>query len=550
MAKPRARAAVAPAPDKAKEPSREWARHAAILAVLAIAVYANCIGNGFVSDDNWQLVKNPAVVNADLAKLFGGGVWSFGPFAGARSNYYRPLPFAAYALLCNTVGLHAPAFHLFMVLLHAINCVLLYFLVQYFAPRLLAFAAAVLFAIHPIHTEAVDWIAALPDAMLTTLVLAAVLQLARQGASPKGRQIAVHCGLYLSAMLSKEPGVMLLPLYAGFGFFCAGRRWSEFRHNLRLYACLAVTLGIYLAMRWSALGGFVPGREAYFHLTPIEFVLSTVVTAGKDVAGLLLPVNLNFFQVFQPTRNVTLPLLASIAALGAIGFVFLRVRNPLISYGILWAAVTIAPTLDLVSVGESVVAERYLYLPSAAFCWIAAWAWTWCYERKPAWAKVAAGAVLLACSVEVMARNRDWRDDYSLFAKTAQQSPTSPFVNDTLASVYVERNAFDLALEHERLAVQYRPDRAVYRKKLGYLLLEKDPRGAVREFRKVLELEPTAGSVGHCDLALALDAAGESAQAAEEYSRALQLDPQNSEASVGLRRVMNKLSPALGGSLR
>jgi tetratricopeptide (TPR) repeat protein len=265
---------------------------------------------------------------------------------------------------------------------------------------------------------------------------------------------------------------------------------------------------------------------------------------------LLLPVDPNFFHVFQPTRGIGLAVLLSAAALCAAGIAFLRVRSPLVAYGIFWMAVTIAPTLDLASVGENVFAERYLYLPSAAFCWIAAWAWEWCYERRASLARVAAAAVLLACSAQAIARNRDWHDDLALFTKTARQSPDSGFVHDALASVYVDRNAFDPALEQERLAVQYEPHRALYRKKLGYLLLQKNPREAVGEFRKVLELEPETGAAGHCDLALALEAAGESREAEVEYAAALRLDPQNAGASEGLRRIANRLPPSANGSLR
>ena len=303
---------------------------------------------------------------------------------------------------------------------------------------------------------------------------------------------------------------------------------------------MAVTLGIYLVMRRAALGGLAPGQQMYFHLSPMAFALSVVVTAAQYLGRLFFPADLNYFHLFHPTQSVTPGLIISVATLAAVALAFFRVRIAMVSYGIFWMAATIAPPLNIAGVGPNVLAERYLYLPSAGFCWIAAWAWDWWVERQPLWAKFAAAGILLACTAEAITRTGDWRDDFTLFQKTAQQSPASAFVQDELASLYVERDAFDTALQHERLAVQYEPGTAMYRKKLGYLLLDKDPRGAIVQFRKALELEPSAIQ-GHCDLALALEGAGDISQAAAEYRKVLQLRPENREAREGYQRVMAKL---------
>ena len=512
----------------------------AVVAALAIAVYANGISNGFVADDNWQLLRNPMVTSpANLPRMLGSGVWSF---LGAASNYYRPLPFFIYSLLYACFGFHAAVFHSFMVLLHAGNAALVYLCVRRLSTTRIALFAGLLFAAHPIHSEVVDWIAALPDLMLTTLVLIGLWLLIRQEGAPGTWQIVTHCGLYLLAMLTKEPGVMLLPLYAGFGFFCLGLRWHELRRNAALYTGMAATLGIYFAMRQTALGSVAPARQMLFHFTPASFAMSVIVMAAQDLGRLVLPVNLNYIHMFHPTEAFTPELAISVVVLAAVAVAFWRARNALVSYGIFWMAATLALTLNLAAVNQSenLFAERYLYLPSVAFCWIAAWAWTWWAERQPRGAKIAAAAVLIACGAQTMARNGDWRDDWTLFQKTARQSPTSGFVHDELALLYVNRDAFDTALEHERLAVQYNPAMPTYRRKLGYLLLEKDPRGAAAEFQKLLDGEPGAAQ-SHCDLALAFERLGELQQAAAEYEQALRFEPRLREAEEGYRRVMAKL---------
>ena len=535
MAK-RKRKPAQPAAAQAKYPP--WLPHA-LLAALAIAVYANSLANGFVGDDKYQLLRNPVVTDpAKIGRIFRSGSWAFSGIAG---NYYRPLQFLVYLLVYEVAGFHAGAFHLFMIALHTGNTVLLYLLVRRMAAGRVAFAAAALFAVHPIHTEVVDWAAALPDLLITTFVLLSIWILACEGALPRGRQILGHCGLYFLALLSKETGAMLLPLCAGFGFFCLGRRWSEFRRNASLYLALAATLGVYLAMRIAALGGLAPAQHTgALHLGFLAFTFSAAVIAAQYFIALLFPLDLNYFHIFHPTRALTPELVLSVLLLAALIAIALRSRTALVSYGLFWFAASIAPALNLAGVGQNVFAERYLYLPSVGFCWIAAWAWDWLAGRRLLLARAAGAIILSACALEAMDRNRDWRDSFTMWQVTVRQSPASALIQDALAAEYVDRNQFGKALEHERLAVQYEPERAVFHMKLGYLLLQKDPNAAAAQFQKVLELEPPTARA-HCDLALALEAAGNDRQAVDEYQQALRLQPQFPDAKQGYERVQAKL---------
>jgi len=139
-----------------------------------------------------------------------------------------------------------------------------------------------------------------------------------------------------------------------------------------------------------------------------------------------------------------------------------------------------------------------------------------------------------------VARNRDWRDDFTLLQVTLRQSPASGWLHNSMAGAYIERNDFERALDEERLAVEYEPGAPAFHKNLGNILLVRDARAAIGEFQKLVALEPgLAGN--HCDLGLAFEAAGEREQAAAEYAKALQLAPQSREAREGYERVMAKL---------
>ena len=120
--------------------------------------------NAFVYDDRQQVLENPYIHSFRyLGRIFGSTVWTFEGAQGA-SNYYRPLMTFAYLLAYKAFGLIPFGFHLMNLALH-IAVVLLVFAVaeRLFRDRLLSLIAAGLFALHPIHTESVAWIAAITD---------------------------------------------------------------------------------------------------------------------------------------------------------------------------------------------------------------------------------------------------------------------------------------------------------------------------------------------------------------------------------------------------
>jgi len=513
------------------------------LGLAAFAVYANSLSNGFITDDQFQVLQSPVVTGAQsLSAAFGAGVWAF---LGYRGNYFRPLQFVVYGLIYRAFGPSAPAFHLLMALLHAVNTVLVYRL----ARRLLAgrmapapWVAAALFAVHPIHTEAVNWIAALPDVLTTTFALVGLCAFAAQEAAPNAWQAAGHCALYFAALLTKETGIMLLPLYAAYqclrgvgtggvgppsaGPPRGGGAAGVGRRNGAMYAGMLGVLAAYLAMRVHALGGIAPGQKTFFHLGAAEFVMSAAVLAARYLAALVLPTSLNFFHVFHPATWASWKPAIALVALAEVawGAWRFRRREPLVPFAIFWMAAAIAPALNISGVGQNVFAERYLYLPSVGFALLAGLVWTRFASARPRWAWAAAAAVLLVFSVESIARNRDWKDDFTLLQVTLRQSPDSGYLHNLMAGVWVHRDQFQKALDEQKLAVRYDPRAPVYRKNLGNILLGVDPAAAAREFAVFVALQPELAEA-HYDLALAYRAMGETEKAAGEFRRAAAIDP-------------------------
>jgi len=150
----------------------------ALLCILAITAYSNAMSNGFVWDDHEQVVMNATLrPGVPLLRLAGTNNWGLAR-AGVqeRINYYRPLQMVTYRLTAEVSGFDARAFHTVNLGLHILAVLLVFALFYKLTGRMaLAFAGGALFAVHPIHTEAVDWIAALPDIGCTVCFLLAFL---------------------------------------------------------------------------------------------------------------------------------------------------------------------------------------------------------------------------------------------------------------------------------------------------------------------------------------------------------------------------------------
>jgi len=451
-----------------------------VLAGVSLALYADALRNGFVTDDTLQLQGNPLVTSYEyIPRLFATNVWSF--VQPTVNNYYRPLQMLFYMGEYYLFGFHPLPFHLVNVLVNIAAVFAAYFLVRELAGEKLALWAALFFAFQPIHVEVVVWIAALPELLCALCYFTAMrfYHLARTGVRPRrnhGIAIAVFfCGLFCKETMLAFPGVLL-----AYEFFY--RRESlraiclEFRRFLP-YLC---ALGIYVAIRLRVLGSFAP-LSANF--TRRQTFLTVPVLFCQYVLKLLWPVNMNYHYDFTPQNTLGWTFIGSVALTGVLTVAMFRLRKPqpLLAFALAWFFTTIAPVLSISHVSANVFAERYLYIPSLGFCILAGWAWLKVMDgasRRMAFsvAYPALALVLIFCTVLIVRRIPDWRSDLHFFEKSALQSPDSAVVQSALGIAYYEEGQYDLA---------------------------------IAPFERSLALEP-ASSAAHLYLAVTLSALGDS----------------------------------------
>jgi len=522
----------------------------AVLILVAVLPYLSSLLNGFVQDDNRQILSNPYLRSfSHLREIFASNVWSY---VGAQgmTNYYRPLMTLGYLLCYQFLGPLAYGFHLANVVLNA-GVVCLVFLVaeRIFRDRTMGFVVAVIFALHPIHSESVDWIAAVTDLQLTLFYLLTFwffLRVAKPGlhhplipsSMRRGlRGGAAELGMVLSftlALLAKEPAVTL-PFLATFyeHFLRDDRAQTSLGQKLSRYFTLWLLDVAYLLFRTRIFGGLAPVLQLS-QISRREALYSSFALVAQYVWKLLWPVNLCGFYPFH--KSVALSDIRVIAgclilglSLGAFAYSWRRER--LVSFGLVWFFLNVAPVLNARWLGANVFTERYLYLPSLGFCWIAAWGgrrlWMRLAGRPTARKFYAVGLAILAslCLVRIVTRNRIWHDDPTFYRSTLAAQPDAIALRINLGAVYWNLGSPDQAEAEWREALRRAPNHWLILNNLGLVCVRKKRyEEAIEDFQRSIRLRPNYAD-SHMNLGRIYAETGAAVKAEMQLRAAVALAP-------------------------
>jgi predicted negative regulator of RcsB-dependent stress response len=429
---------------------------------LAFFIYSRSLFCGFVRDDIPQIVHNWQVHSWEyLPRLLGSHLWSQ---VGRDETmlFYRPL-FSVWMLLMHTFGGLAPWFwHLSNILLHVAATYLVFRLCQRLTGSDIgAVAAAAIFAVHPIHVDAVTWVSASCEVLFTIFALAAMLALldSDKNAQPRGWAGALWYG---AGVFAKETGIAMLAVLAVFAWVQLKGRvaWEKWFWKTA-YPYGAVTAG-YLLTRWAVMHrvGVETGEHSW-----AEVIFSSPSILLFYLKKLFLPWNLSGCYLnpltASPTIGFWLELTAVLIGLAAIAWFAIR-HSSLLG---LAAALIVIPVLPALAVTRiypqgDMTHDRYLYLPSVGLSLLVAMLvkQIWPLPKPAKVAVIAAAiAVLTAFSVETIFQQRYYQDDVAFYSRVIEVSPSAAFARGMLGNVYLDQDRFDLALEQFHKANQTDP---------------------------------------------------------------------------------------------
>jgi tetratricopeptide (TPR) repeat protein len=563
------------------------------LVILSLAVTANTLNNGFVYDDAWQVAGNVWIRDVRfIPEILTSDVWRFD--GHVQSSYYRPLMHLVYMAAYYIFGPAPWGFHLVNILLHALVSALAFLtilrLLRQFLPAvkgltLPALAGAALFATHPVHTEVVAWIAAVPDLTFTLFCLWSWYLYA--GTREKNRETSLLSVIaYFIATLCKEPAFLFPAVFVAYDY-CLGRQRGDRLFSFRRYAPYAAAAALSLMLRASVLGTLL-GTEHTASLSGIDALINVFPLFSDYLVKLVWPADLNAFTLFEPVSSLLTvrggsAVLVTAAFAGFLVISFRKSRP--VFLGLVLITVPLLPALFIPALPENVFAERYLYFPSFGFSLIAATAVARVDRgRRPfqagVWTLVLAVTALF--SAATVSRNAIWKDDETFYRDIVKKSPQSAMMHVNLGWTYYQAGRFDDALAEYTVAMNLKPGLAEPHNNAGLiyeqrnqifdaireyqtaLALQPDYEeahnnlgnaylrinavdDAIREYHAALDLSPRF-TAAHYNLANAYAETGRFPEAVREYQEAIALDPDEPDAHNNLGQVylnLNRFNEAI-----
>jgi tetratricopeptide (TPR) repeat protein len=532
--------------------------------VLAAGVYAPALSGGLVWDDEAATVSSLAAYRSLRDVVFPPkGVFEWDLI------HYRPFLAAVFLTEYNLFGRYQTFVPHAVNILSHVACTLLVWLI---VRRLLrdheyarwgAAFAACLFAVHPIHAEAVCWISGRSDtfaALFSLGMFAVILRLKDR------RTLAGLIGapvLFFLSLTCKEPAITaaaaapLLVLAAP----AAKRNGATRRTWAWLAAGMAAAACVYFALRHSAGLVSVP-RSAY---SPGETLTQLVQSFGYYLIKAVFPPP----QTHYVIEDHLPPLGVSVALTAAAGLLCLLAarawlrgqRVPGAAYVLFLASLAPAALTAVVTVGESPAAERYLYLPSVGLCLFAGWGTALLARhngRRRAALWGVAGLVIVVSAAASLNRAVIWSDTARLWADAARKAPGQGLPLQELGKTYVERGLKEEALECFLAAARGDYDdegRAIAHSNAGMSYAEMGKLDeAEQQFKLALGCRPQYANAhyGLGIVAMSRAARGESdreaiahyAGASRAFKSALRARPHYGKALVGLARAEMRLGGA------
>ncbi|MGA2982392.1 MAG: tetratricopeptide repeat protein [Terriglobia bacterium] len=510
-----------------------------LLLLLAILPYANTLQNGFVYDDNNEVLTNPFIRSfAHVGDIFSTRILAHLGARGA-TNYYRPISIFGFLICYRLFGLLPYGFHLANLLLHAlIVCVLYGLSKRLLRDQWLAFAAAAIFALHPIHTESVAWVSGVTDLELAVFYLGTFWLFLASARPQGGRSELAQLGMvgtFILALLSKEQAVTL-PLMAMVyeHFYRGDRAGTTWQQKVSRYGALWLLVVAYVVFRIRFFGAFAPVQLTR-NVSWYQAILSAAPLAGEYLWKMIWPVHLIAYYPFH--KSVTpfdFRVLVGAAALGlcALAFAALWKRSHRVSFGFIWFFINIAPVLNSRWLGPNVFTERYLYLPSVGLCWVAAWGIRQIWNRTAFYPHIwrlalgtLLGALAVLAFVRIVTRNRDWRDDATYYRVTLAAVPEAGSLRLNLGAVYWNRMQPDAAEREWEKALVVSPDSAQLLNDLGLVYVDKKQYDeAITYFQRSMRLRPNYTDA-HLNLGRLFETLGKNPEAELQLQAAAALAP-------------------------
>lgn len=412
--------------------------------VTGFLIYTNTLGGEFVYDDQRQIVRNTLIQDgSQFWHALTSDVWAFKGGNQAVSNYWRPSFVFWMILNFRGFGLSTFGWHLGNILLHLAVVALAFALLRRLdVSRPVAGAIALIFAVHPVHSESVAWISGAPDLILCAALLGSIWFVNLLGEKKTPLRWALSIALYVVALGAKEIAILYPLIVVALlrrSESETGKKGIPWTRTLSIAWPFAVVAVIYLVARQSILGTTERLPEGGASLG--EALLSSPAVFAFYLRQMIVPFSIGPsypLRAVTPANiglgNFVVPLAITIVA----GWWMLRMagRSKTARIGLALLLIPLLPAMNIVAFHpEQLVHDRYLYLPLLGFLMLVVPALgsllqRLAGERMTRWPLLGfAFAVIVSVplAAATVRYNRAWTANLALWEWGVRSDPTSAF---------------------------------------------------------------------------------------------------------------------------
>lgn len=562
-------------------PSSRYLPHL-ILLVFAFILYGNTLTCDYTLDD-LIVIQDNAFTKKGIAGI--GDIFSYDSFTGffgmekklVAGGRYRPLSIATFAVEYSIAGgLNPFLSHLINILLYALTGL---FIFRVFGRLIksppgkpwylsVGFIAALLFMAHPVHTEAVANIKGRDEILALLFPLMSLDQVVRYFEKGNALRLVLANLLFFLGLLSKENAVMFVVLVPLTVFFFTK---VPLKKNLAAGSTLLMTALIFIFIRFLVLGYLNSGElprellnNPFLEASTGQKFGTILYTLGIYVRLLFFPVTLthDYYPYHIPLISLTdwrsLVPAAFYTAMLAYAVMKFRSRDT-VAYGILFYLITLFIVSNLLFPVGTFMNERFIYMPSLGFAIAVAWLISAKLPRllsgENRYRRSAAALVLvilLLFTVRTIARNRVWKDNFTLFTTDVLVSENSIKCNISAGGDYqkkamAEKDPEKQAADYENSVRYLEKALAIYPKAVNGLLLygnvlslyKKDYKGSIRYYEKTLEIDPynTTALTNALQILGTIDSKEEASYKTGVLRRLYRVAPENAEVNYNLGKI-------------
>ena len=441
------------------------------LLFLVFLVYTNSINDAFVSDDIGAILNNPNI----------------GKFKVNSANITGIVNISIHYLIYEVAGLNPAGFRVANILFHFGSATVLYLIFSKTYSKKLGLIVSTIFAVHPLLTESVTWISGGPYARYSFFFLISFAVYIIRSLNFKTLMISVT--IFVLALLSSEKTIPLIVIYPLYDLL-----FRKQNFKIRNYLPYITLAGVYSLTFFTRINERMTALQNDYYLdtsTHLNPLVQIPIAITEYLRLIFWPFGLTLYhsEVSFSQGEYFIRLIVFLAFIAIIFYSYYKMRNRKLSlmvkfwkdvsttipeangysakdqkfivFWLLFFLISLSPTLTPLGISW-IVAERYVYLGSIGIFGVTGLLVTKIAQKR-SWSSyiyAVFAVAILSLSVRTVIRNRDWKNQDTLWIATAKTSPSSPNTHNNMGDVYSRHKEFDKAVNEFQLAIKIKPNYA------------------------------------------------------------------------------------------